>query len=76
MTGLRGTGSQDLRVQQVFVPAEMTGPMAMPEGPKPLRDSTIARIPFMTAIGIAQSPPVCLGIARHAIEEFRTLALN
>jgi alkylation response protein AidB-like acyl-CoA dehydrogenase len=30
----------------------------------------------MTALCIAQSPAVCLGIARHAIDEFRTLALQ
>ncbi len=75
VTGLRGTGSHDLRVDRVFVPTEMTGSMAIPEGPRPLRDSTLARIPFFTAVGIAQSPPVCLGIARHAIDAFRTLAL-
>jgi alkylation response protein AidB-like acyl-CoA dehydrogenase len=76
VTGMRGTGTQDLRVDGVFVPAEMTGAMAMPEGPRPVRPSTLARIPFMTLIGIAQSPPVCLGIARHAIDEFRELALH
>jgi alkylation response protein AidB-like acyl-CoA dehydrogenase len=75
VTGLRGTGSHDLRVDHVFVPAAMAGPMAIPEGPRPVRPSVLARIPFFTAVGIAQSPPVCLGIARHAIEEFRTLAL-
>jgi alkylation response protein AidB-like acyl-CoA dehydrogenase len=76
VTGLRGTGSHDLRVRDTFVPGEMTGSFAMPAGPRPLRDSTLARIPFITALGIAQSPPVCLGIARHAIDAFRTLALQ
>jgi alkylation response protein AidB-like acyl-CoA dehydrogenase len=36
----------------------------------------LARIPFTTAVGIAQSPAVCLGVARHAIDEFRELALH
>jgi indole-3-acetate monooxygenase len=76
VTGLRGTGSHDLRVERAFVPAELTGPFAMPAGPRPVRDSRLARLPFMTALGIAQSPPVCLGVARHAIDEFRTLALH
>jgi alkylation response protein AidB-like acyl-CoA dehydrogenase len=76
VTGLRGTGSHDLRVQRTFVPAHLTGAFAMPAGPRPLRESTIARIPFVTALAIAQSPPVCLGIARHAIDEFRELALH
>jgi alkylation response protein AidB-like acyl-CoA dehydrogenase len=48
----------------------------MPAGPQPVRDSKLARIPFMTAVGIAQSPAVCLGIARHAMDEFKTLALQ
>jgi indole-3-acetate monooxygenase len=76
VTGLRGSGSHDLRVQEVFVPATLTGPCALPAGPRPVRDSRLARIPFMTAFGIAQAPPVCLGIARHAIDEFRALALQ
>jgi alkylation response protein AidB-like acyl-CoA dehydrogenase len=76
VTGLRGTGSHDLRVHQVFVPAQMTGSIAIPAGPQPVRDSTLAHIPFMTALAIAQSPAVCLGIARHAIDAFRTLALQ
>lgn len=76
VSGLRGTGSHDLRVQDVFVPSELSGPFAMPAGPRPARDSTVARIPFVTALCIAQSPSVCLGIARHAIEEFRELALS
>ncbi len=76
VTGLRGTGSHDLRVQGVFVPGEMTGPVAIPAGPRALRESLVARIPFMTVFAIVQSPPVCLGLARHAIDEFRTLALT
>jgi alkylation response protein AidB-like acyl-CoA dehydrogenase len=76
VTGLRGTGSHDLRVNRAFVPAEMTGSVAIPAGVRPLRASTIARIPFMTVFGVVQSPPVCLGVARHAIGEFRALALN
>ncbi len=75
VTGLRGTGSHDLRVDHLFVPAEMTGPMAIPQGPRAVRPSLLARIPFFTLVGVAQSPPVCLGIARHAIDAFRTLAL-
>ena len=67
VTGLRGTGSHDLRVHQVFVPALLTGSAALPTGPRPVRESKLARIPFMTAIGIAQSPAICLGIARHAV---------
>ncbi len=76
VTGLRGTGSHDLRVQDVFVPAELSGPFAMPGGPRAPRPSPLVRIPFITALAIAQSPPVCLGIARRAIDEFRELAMG
>ncbi len=76
VTGLRGTGTHDLRVDHVFVPAEMTGTIALAEGLRSVRDSTLARIPLFTALVLAQSPPVCLGIARHAVNEFRTLALQ
>ena len=36
----------------------------------------IARYPLFAALGVSQSAPVALGIARHAIEAFRTLALG
>jgi alkylation response protein AidB-like acyl-CoA dehydrogenase len=74
VTGLRGTASHDLRVDRVFVPREMTGEFSMPAGPKAVRQSILARIPFMTMTGIGQPPAVCLGIAGRAIEEFRQLA--
>lgn len=74
VTGLRGTGSHDLRVDGVFVPEAFTGRFSMPTGPHPVRPSLLPKIPFMTALGILQAPPTCLGVARHAIEEFANLA--
>lgn len=74
VSGLRGTGTQDLRVDDVFVPASFTGGFALPMGPRAARPSVLARIPFLTMLAIAQAPPVCLGIARRAIDEFRELA--
>jgi alkylation response protein AidB-like acyl-CoA dehydrogenase len=76
VTGLRASGSHDLRAERLFVPLAMTGSIGIPAGPRALRPSTLTRIPFMTALGVAQSPAVCLGIARRAIEEFRALALT
>jgi alkylation response protein AidB-like acyl-CoA dehydrogenase len=76
VTGLRATGTQDLYVEDLFVPEEMTGGFSMPGGPRPLRDCVPANIPFFSLLGIVQSPPVCLGVARRAIEEFRRLALT
>jgi len=77
VTGLRATGTQDLRVDDVFVPDAMAGRAIMgPGGPvlHTVRDNTFARIPFMSIAGLAQVPPVVLGIARRAIEEFKLLA--
>jgi alkylation response protein AidB-like acyl-CoA dehydrogenase len=76
VTGLRASGTQDLSVENIFVPDEMTGGFSMPAGPHAVRESALTTIPFMTLFGVVQSPPVCLGLARHAIEEFKQLALN
>ncbi len=75
VAGMRATGSHDLRADGVFVPEALTGSFSL-AGPVPKQPSILARIPFMTLLGMVQAPPVCLGVARHAIEEFRTLALE
>ena len=75
VTGLRATGTQDLCVEDVFVPDELTGAIALPAGVQPARECTLARLPLFCLLGLAQSPPVCLGLARRAIEAFRELAL-
>ena len=76
VSGLRGTGSHDLRVRDLFVPEELSYPLALPAGPQPRRASTLTRIPFLTALAIALSPAVCLGIARRAVDEFRELSMG
>jgi len=48
----------------------------MPDGPRAVRDSAITRLPFLSLFGIVQSPPVCLGLARRAIDEFKQIALS
>ena len=68
--GLRGTGSHDLGVKDVFVPASRTFSLFS----TPMRQSEpIHRMPFLgvLASGVAA---VSLGIARAAIDEFVTLA--
>jgi indole-3-acetate monooxygenase len=76
VTGLRATGTQDCYVDHVFVPDEMTGRFAIPQGPQPVRECVLTNIPLFTLASIAQAPPVCLGLARRAVEEFRQLALT
>lgn len=74
VTGLRASGTQDLVVEDLFVPDEMTGVFSLPAGPQPVRDCALVNIPFFSLLGIVQSPPVCLGIARRALEEFGQIA--
>jgi alkylation response protein AidB-like acyl-CoA dehydrogenase len=76
VTGLRATGTQDLYVEGAFVADELTGEFAMPAGPRAVRESPYAKVPFFSLLGLAQSPPVCLGLARRAVEEFTALALQ
>lgn len=76
VTGLRASGTQDLCVKDVFVPEAMTGGFALPSGPVAVRPSPLTRIPLFTLVGLVQAPPVILGLARRAIEEFRNLAVS
>jgi indole-3-acetate monooxygenase len=67
--GLRGTGSHDFAVRDLFVPAELSLSFAEPPGqPGPLY-----RIPIfgLLALSVAAVP---LGIARGAIDSFVALA--
>ncbi|MGE0601300.1 MAG: acyl-CoA dehydrogenase family protein [Dehalococcoidia bacterium] len=74
--GLRGTNSHDLVVDDVFVPDQFVGRIALPQGPVAVRESCLTRFSMFTLLGLAQSPPVCLGIARRATDEFREIALT
>jgi alkylation response protein AidB-like acyl-CoA dehydrogenase len=70
--GLRGTGSHDFRVEDVFVPAEPAVPMsAFFVGPE--RSDAVHRTPFYDLASPSISA-VGLGIARDAIESFKSLA--
>ena len=71
--GMRGTGSQDFRIDDVFVPAERTIPLgAFFVGPT-ARPSTAYRTRFYDVAG-AQIASVGLGIARDAIDSFKAMA--
>jgi indole-3-acetate monooxygenase len=62
-TGLRGTGSNDLAVRDVFVPEEHTFSFQDPQLVK--RSGPLYAFPFMF---IAKASAAALGIARHAID--------
>ncbi|WP_063746876.1 acyl-CoA dehydrogenase family protein [Catenuloplanes japonicus] len=67
--GLRGTGSHDFSVHDVFVPAEHVFSLAGP----PYASGALYRIPPFTTLSIGIAA-VALGIARGAIEDFTALA--
>jgi hypothetical protein len=57
VNGLRATGTQDLYVDQVFVPDEMTGGFSMPDGPRPVRECVLTRLARWDCPGAAGVPP-------------------
>ena len=67
--GLRGTGSHDLRVDDVFVPADRSVLLTA----SPVCDEPTYRFPVfgLLALGIAS---VSLGVARSAVDTFAELA--
>ncbi|HEY4041052.1 MAG TPA: acyl-CoA dehydrogenase family protein [Rhodopila sp.] len=62
-TGLRGTGSNDVVVRDIFVPAEHTFSFQDPRLIK--RRGPLHAFPFLF---IAKGPAAALGIARHAVD--------
>ena len=70
-TGLRGTGSNDLLVKDVFVGAEQT--FSFQDKDLIKRTGPLYAFPFMFA---TKSSPVALGIARHAVDVLIETATN
>jgi indole-3-acetate monooxygenase len=68
--GLRGTGSHDFRVTELFVPEERA---IAAFTAKPVRQGTLFAAPFITVFQMALAS-VPLGIARAAIDAFIELA--
>jgi len=69
-TGMRGTGSHDIEVQEVVVPQQRTFSLFTDAAREP---GPLYRLPFavLTELPVAA---VALGIARHALDAFATLA--
>jgi alkylation response protein AidB-like acyl-CoA dehydrogenase len=66
-TGLRGSGSHDFAVKDLFLPAERA--YGFPSRPR--RDGALYAFPMMFAYNV---PGVALGIARNAIDTFVEIA--
>jgi len=73
--GMRGTGSHDFVIDDVFVPAERTFPLPAAFASAPPRPSRAYRTPFYDIAG-AQIASVGLGIARDAIDTFKAMATS
>ena len=71
VAGLRGSGSHDVRVRDVFVPEDRLVPFGTRSGPT--HDSPLARIPTGSRLAY-NKVGVGLGIARAAIDEFVAVA--
>ena len=68
-SGLRGTGSDDFEVRDVFVPEQRTFSLAQPAAREP---GALYRLPF-TAVMELSIVAVALGIAQHALDEFAAM---
>jgi alkylation response protein AidB-like acyl-CoA dehydrogenase len=71
--GMRGTGSDDISVDNAFVPATRTFPLVPEFEPGSHYRGPLYRFPAM-GIGAVVLPPVTLAIARQAIEEVKAIA--
>jgi alkylation response protein AidB-like acyl-CoA dehydrogenase len=69
-SGMRGTGSHDIEVRDVFVPEERS--FSVFTDP-PLETGPLYRVPFLTVTELSVAA-VALGIARHALDAFGALA--
>jgi alkylation response protein AidB-like acyl-CoA dehydrogenase len=69
-SGMRGTGSDDFEVHEVFVPEERSFSVLTD---RPRATGALYRLPFgvLTELPVAS---VALGIARHVLEAFESLA--
>jgi indole-3-acetate monooxygenase len=69
VAGLQGTGSMDFRVDEQFVPQDMTYPL----GAMAVRGGDLFRL-GMPAFVSNEVPPFCLGMARRALDDTTALA--
>ncbi|HEY8173838.1 MAG TPA: acyl-CoA dehydrogenase family protein [Dehalococcoidia bacterium] len=72
VSGLRGTGSRDMMVKDVFVPEERMVALGLGQGTRTI-DGPAFRYPPLGFLALTISP-IPLGIARRAIDELVALA--
>jgi alkylation response protein AidB-like acyl-CoA dehydrogenase len=69
VAGLQGTGSLDWKVTDLFVPAELTYQLGIPA----VRGGDLFRL-GMPAFVSNEVPPLCIGLARRALDDMTELA--
>jgi alkylation response protein AidB-like acyl-CoA dehydrogenase len=70
VTGLRGTGSHDFAIDDLFVAAERALPLNITT---PVEGGPLYAFPMLASFAVAKGA-VALGIARHAIDAFKEIA--
>jgi indole-3-acetate monooxygenase len=70
--GLRGTGSHDVVVDDVDVPAEH---IVTPTAEPPRHRFPLGRVPFWTQLAVGHAA-FSLGVARRGLDEFTTIAVH
>lgn len=73
--GMRGTGSHDIEVKDVFVPRARTFPMQPEYEPGSHYRGPLYRMPIVGAAGTGIPTPM-LGVARRALDEVTEIALT
>ncbi len=73
--GMRGTGSNDISVTDVYVPKTRTFPMVPEFEPGSHYQGPLYRLPLVGAAGTGIPTPM-LGVARRAVDEVTELALT
>jgi alkylation response protein AidB-like acyl-CoA dehydrogenase len=69
VAGLQGTGSMDFRLEDAFVPAEMTFGL----GAAAVRGGDLFRLGIRAFVS-NEVPPLCIGMARRALDDMTGLA--
>jgi indole-3-acetate monooxygenase len=71
--GMRGTDSNDVSLEDLFVPETRTFRIGVDHTPGPLFQGPLYRIPAMALVG-SIVPAVSLGVAREAVDELLRIA--
>jgi alkylation response protein AidB-like acyl-CoA dehydrogenase len=72
--GLRGSDSNDVSVNDLFVPKAWTCPLAPSFEPNVHYGAPLYRLPMLGAIVLAHIPPIAMAIAQNAVDVVRAFS--